>query len=153
MVGRLKKRTAGMTPDQQQVEDLLTAGRIAYEAGRDQQAYDCWRRAAALDPKNEAVWLSLAKVVTTSEDRRACLENALAINPKNTDARNELYLYDLLEARTNPGKARLRDKRKQKKRRQRLRMAPLVARVLLVMVLIISLLLLAAALQLLAALL
>ncbi len=39
------------------------------------------------DERNELAWLWLSGVVKTTEDRRICLENVLAINPENTTAR------------------------------------------------------------------
>jgi tetratricopeptide (TPR) repeat protein len=40
-----------------------------------------------LDERNEQAWLWLSGVVESVEDRRTCLENVLAINPNNANAR------------------------------------------------------------------
>lgn len=42
------------------------------------------------DENNEDIWLWMSTVVDGDEDREICLENVLALNPKNTVARNGL---------------------------------------------------------------
>lgn len=44
------------------------------------------------DPYHEEAWLWLALVVDTREERIQCLEQVLAINPYNEDARRELAM-------------------------------------------------------------
>lgn len=65
---------------------------IAYAEGDAKQAYDYWRRAAIKDPYNEEVWLAMLQVLERKEDRQACLENILVINPMNETARDLLNL-------------------------------------------------------------
>ena len=44
------------------------------------------------DPYHEEAWLWLTLVVDTDEERIQCLEQVLAINPQNEDARRELAM-------------------------------------------------------------
>lgn len=72
------------------LEDLLTAGREAYNKGDRDSAHELWRMAAVANPYDERVWASLMEVLTSDEDREVCLENIIAINPLNPDARRQL---------------------------------------------------------------
>lgn len=74
--------------------DLMQAGRVAYAANQRQIAHDLWKEAAALDPYNEQVWLALLDVLDSDEDRRVCLQNIIAINPLNVQARRQLNRLD-----------------------------------------------------------
>lgn len=74
-------------------EELMQAGRVAYKEGKRQLAHDYWREAATVDPYNEQVWLSLYRVLEKDEDRIVCLENIIAINPMNVQARRRLRVY------------------------------------------------------------
>lgn len=84
----------------EQAASLLKEGQQAFAQGRDKDAHTLWRRAAALDPRNEAVWQGLLTVVKTDADRRQCLENILAINPDNIQARRQLKTYTILQGLT-----------------------------------------------------
>ncbi|PJF22481.1 MAG: hypothetical protein CUN56_05795 [Phototrophicales bacterium] len=86
-----------MEGDTVRVSELLRAGLVALAAGDKAKAHTLWKQAAALNPKNEAVWLALLEVVNTHDDRRVCLENILAINPNNEAARRQLRVLGLLE--------------------------------------------------------
>lgn len=86
----------------QMAKDLLNAGREAFAKGKDAEAHSLWRQAAALNPQNEAIWVELLSVVKSTEDRRVCLENILAINPKNAQAKSELQIYRLMQGRADP---------------------------------------------------
>ncbi len=68
----------------------MRAGRIALTQGDVQQAHELFRQAAFLNPRDEEIWLALFHAVDTAADRRACLENVLAINPYNTTAAHQL---------------------------------------------------------------
>lgn len=70
--------------------DLMQAGRVSLSAGRRKEAHDLWKQAAALEPYNEQVWLSLLDAVDDDEDKRVCLQNILQINSMNVQARREL---------------------------------------------------------------
>ena len=69
---------------------LLLAGQEAASQGDKTKAHNLYRQAIMVDPYWEQVWLSLAEVVETEEDRRVCLENALELNPANSVVRREL---------------------------------------------------------------
>ena len=72
------------------LDELLTAGREALVAGDLDRAHDLWRAAAVANPYDERVWISLLEVLTDEADREVCLENVIAINPLNPDARRQL---------------------------------------------------------------
>lgn len=72
------------------LEDLLEAGRQAFSAGDREAAHHLWRAAAVANPYDERVWMSLLEVLSPEEDREVCLENIIAINPLNPDARRQL---------------------------------------------------------------
>lgn len=77
-------------PSSSTFADLMRAGRAAYAAGQSKIAHDLWKEAAALEPYNEQVWLALLDVLDSDEDRRVCLQNVIAINPLNVQARRQL---------------------------------------------------------------
>ena len=81
----------GAQDRRERFNDLLLAGKQAYEAGDRRAAHDRWRAAAAIDPYNEKVWTALLRVLDDEDDRRVCLENIIAINPMNVQARRLLY--------------------------------------------------------------
>lgn len=74
--------------------DLMQAGRAAYKDGKRRMAHDLWREAANIDPYNEQVWLALLEVIESDKDKRVCLQNILAINPLNVQARRQLNKID-----------------------------------------------------------
>jgi hypothetical protein len=69
---------------------LFSAGKEAARQGDKARAHLYFRRAIEVDPYHELVWLWLASVVMTDEDRRACFENVLELNPDNATARRQL---------------------------------------------------------------
>lgn len=79
--------------------DLMQAGRVAYTAGKRRMAHDLWREAANIDPYNEQVWLALLDVLEADADKRVCLQNILAINPLNVQARRLLGQLDTRKER------------------------------------------------------
>jgi hypothetical protein len=81
---------AGQTRRQNTLEDLLAAGREAYSLGDRTAAHELWRMAAVANPYDERVWAALMEVLTRDDDREVCLENIIAINPLNPDARRQL---------------------------------------------------------------
>ncbi|NWG15004.1 MAG: hypothetical protein HXY41_00065 [Chloroflexi bacterium] len=104
-----------------QFTDLMQAGRVALAAGKPQVAHDLWKEAAALDPYNEQVWLALLDVLQTDADRRVCLQNIIAINPLNVQARRQLNRIDArLERRQLQRKARQRQRLNWLRQRRRL---------------------------------
>jgi hypothetical protein len=75
---------------------LYKLGRQAAKRGAPAEAHELFRRAIEIDPYHEQVWLWLATVVDSDEDRRVCYENVLELNPDSTSAR--LQLARLAEA-------------------------------------------------------
>ncbi|MCI0352326.1 MAG: hypothetical protein L0Z53_23150 [Acidobacteriales bacterium] len=75
------------------VDDLLQAGKRAFNEDKPRLAHDLWREAATLDPYDERVWMALMRVLESPEDKRVCLENILAINPLNAKARRQLRAF------------------------------------------------------------
>ncbi|NLF74925.1 MAG: hypothetical protein GX573_04450 [Chloroflexi bacterium] len=73
---------------------LFKAGQEAARNGNNQQAHDLFRRAIEIDPYHEQVWLWLASVVDTDDDRRVCFENVLELNPSNVTAQRQLQKLD-----------------------------------------------------------
>jgi len=73
---------------------LFRLGRDAAKRGAPAEAHELFRRAIEIDPYHEQVWLWLATVVETDEDRRVCFENVLELNPDNTTARLQLARLD-----------------------------------------------------------
>jgi ferric-dicitrate binding protein FerR (iron transport regulator) len=108
--------------------DLMQAGRIAFSAGKRQVAHDLWREAAKLDPYNEQVWASLLEVLDSDADKKVCLENILAINSMNVQARRELNrITSQLERAAHDVVAReVKQEGRQRSRRSLLRRAVLL---------------------------
>lgn len=69
---------------------LFKAGKEAAKQGSKQQAHALFRKAIEVDPYHEQIWLWLASVVETDEDRRVCFENVLELNPSNRLAKRQL---------------------------------------------------------------
>ena len=60
------------------------------EAGNFDQAHSVLLEKLKADPKNDAAWFWMSKVVATDELREECLQEALKVNPKNALARAAL---------------------------------------------------------------
>jgi ferric-dicitrate binding protein FerR (iron transport regulator) len=69
---------------------LFKAGQEAARAGENARAHELFRQAIEIDPYHEQIWLWLASVVETDEDRRVCFENVLELNPTNPTASRQL---------------------------------------------------------------
>ncbi len=69
---------------------LFKAGKEAARKGDNRKAHKFFRQAIEVDPYHEQVWLWLASVVETDEDRRVCFENVLELNSTNPTARRQL---------------------------------------------------------------
>ncbi|MBK8029892.1 MAG: hypothetical protein IPK17_10365 [Chloroflexi bacterium] len=72
------------------VKQLLQEGEQAFASGDRRLAHETWREAVTADPYNEVVWLALLRVLEGEDDRVVCLENIIAINPLNVEARRLL---------------------------------------------------------------
>ncbi|GAB4412096.1 MAG: hypothetical protein Kow00106_06620 [Anaerolineae bacterium] len=69
---------------------LFKQGKEAAKRGDKARAHELFRQAIEIDPYHEQVWLWLASVVETDEDRRVCFENVLELNPLHPTARQQL---------------------------------------------------------------
>jgi ferric-dicitrate binding protein FerR (iron transport regulator) len=75
----------------------MRAGQVAYASGQAEKAHRIWRRAAMLSPGEEQVWLALLNVLDDDEDRRVCLQNIVALNPNNQQAKRQLKALGYIE--------------------------------------------------------
>ncbi len=73
---------------------LFKEGKEAAKRGDRDRAHELFRRAVEIDPYHEQIWLWLASVVDTDDDRRVCFENVLALNPTHPTARQQLHLLN-----------------------------------------------------------
>ena len=71
-------------------DDLLKQAITTLNAGRKKEARRLLVEIVERDRHNEMAWLWLSGAVDTDEERRACLENVLAINPSNGIAQRGL---------------------------------------------------------------
>jgi hypothetical protein len=71
---------------------LVGEGIAAVKAGDKAQAYHRLTQALAADPRHELGWLWLSSVVPSDAERYYCLEQVLAINPRNAAAQRGLAL-------------------------------------------------------------
>lgn len=69
---------------------LFKEGKEAAKRGERAKAHQLFRQAIEIDPYHEQVWLWLASVVDTDEDRQVCFENVLELNPSHPTARQQL---------------------------------------------------------------
>jgi tetratricopeptide (TPR) repeat protein len=74
------------------INEIMNRAIAAYKDGRKTEAEKLFRQFLKLDPRNETAWLWLSSAVATDEERRACLEKALAINPASTAAKRGLEI-------------------------------------------------------------
>jgi hypothetical protein len=72
------------------INELLQEGIRAAKGGQVEKARRILKRVIEQEPHNEMAWLWLSSVVETDEQRMACLENVLAINPHHQAAQRGL---------------------------------------------------------------
>ena len=72
------------------VDALLNQAIVALKAGDKTEARRLLGNALALDSENKMAWLWLSGAVDTRDERIACLENVLSIDPDNEPARRGL---------------------------------------------------------------
>lgn len=72
------------------LDSLLEQAVVASKAGNLARARGLLIAALKIDPKSEQGWLWLAGTLTDPDERRACLEKVLAIDPANDYAREGL---------------------------------------------------------------
>lgn len=70
--------------------ELLREGIRAAKSGQIEKARQILKRVIEREPRNAMAWLWLSGVLETDEQRIACLENVLAINPANQAAQRGL---------------------------------------------------------------
>ncbi|MDY7079330.1 MAG: tetratricopeptide repeat protein [Chloroflexota bacterium] len=76
----------------QRVDRTLREGIAAAKSGQREQARELLMRAVEQDERNVSAWLWLGSVVGDLDEREACLENALSLDPDNDAARRGLAL-------------------------------------------------------------
>jgi tetratricopeptide (TPR) repeat protein len=79
--------------------DLIRAGEQALVAGDRALAYQAFVRATQLGPREEAAWLGRARATGDIDETLTCLEQALAINPDNMQAREARTFYRVRKLR------------------------------------------------------
>lgn len=84
------------------LSDLLDQAAAAARLGDRPEAERLYRRATERSPNNTQAWLGLAGVVESADEKRACFERVLAVNPSNGEARVALQK---LAARSSPDTA------------------------------------------------
>jgi hypothetical protein len=72
------------------LSELLGQAAAAAGLGDRAEAERLYRRATERSPGNSQAWLGLAAAVEAPEEKRACYERALAINPASAEARAAL---------------------------------------------------------------
>jgi tetratricopeptide (TPR) repeat protein len=73
--------------DEIQVSEWLRDGIAAAKIGRRDEARELLLRVIEANERSEQAWLWLSGVVDGDQDRLICLENVLALNPDNVQAR------------------------------------------------------------------
>ncbi len=81
-------------PNPNHVAELLKRGVAAAKDGRTEEARQMLLRVVEVDERNEQAWLWLSGVMESHQERRACLENVLAVNPDNGHAQSGLRWLD-----------------------------------------------------------
>lgn len=70
-----------------EIASLLQKGIAAARTGRSQEARQFLHQVVKTDPNNEMGWLWLSGLMATNEQKHACLEQVLRVNPENVYAR------------------------------------------------------------------
>lgn len=81
------------------VDERLKAGIDAARRGDRANAQKILRQVVTSNPDNEVAWMWLASVAESLQERRACLERALRINPRNSRAQEALRQLDAVAPR------------------------------------------------------
>lgn len=71
-------------------EALFKRGETLARQGKRREAYQCFYQAVEVYPKHEAAWIWRAGVCDSPAEMVQCLQQALAINPSNKQARDGL---------------------------------------------------------------
>jgi len=86
-----------MTHDE--IGQLLRQGIAAAKAGQTAKARALLTRVTELDADNTYAWLWLSSVVESFDERMACLERALVLNPDNAQIKQALHTARIRQAR------------------------------------------------------
>lgn len=78
--------------------ELLAEAAAAASLGDRAEAERLYRRATERSPGNSTAWLGLAAALVSAEEKRACYEHVLSINPNNGEARIALQRLASLAA-------------------------------------------------------
>ncbi|MBI5667725.1 MAG: PD40 domain-containing protein [Chloroflexi bacterium] len=81
------------------VDERLKAGIEAARRGDRANAQKILRQVVTANPDNEVAWMWLASVADSLQERRACLERALRINPNNSRAQEALRQLETVAPR------------------------------------------------------
>ncbi len=96
---------AGSLPSQNRpplndpAEGLIHEGEQALVEGDRARAHELFTRATEVSPHNENGWTARARASDDLEEALTCLEQALAINPNNVDAREARTFYRVRKLR------------------------------------------------------
>ena len=77
-----------------EIDDKVKKAVASYKAGRKSEARELLMEIVDADDKNEQGWLYLSLVVDSKQEQQICLENVLAINPNNKQARKALEVLN-----------------------------------------------------------
>lgn len=83
--------------------ELLDQAAAASSLGDREEAERLFRRATERSPANTRAWLGLAAAVESLEEKRACFERVLTIDPDNSEARAALQRLTQLLADSQAG--------------------------------------------------
>jgi hypothetical protein len=86
------------------VDDLLERAIAALNEGRKAEARQLLMQVLRQDRRNEKAWLWMSGAVDTDQERRACLEQVLSINPDNEMARRGLELLRVVGRASPPAR-------------------------------------------------
>jgi hypothetical protein len=111
-IARVMAAEMGQRPPNLSVDVLLRKGQEILDSD-PQRAHVYFREAALRDPYDERVWEHLLRTVDDPEDQRVCLQNIVAINPLNADARRRLRALETRK-RAEEAEKRLIERRKQR---------------------------------------
>ena len=76
--------------NQPEIKDALQKGIRAARRGRKEPAQRLLAQVVQAEPENEEAWLWLSRVVDSTTERATCLNRALALNPDNRWAADQL---------------------------------------------------------------
>jgi WD40 repeat protein len=72
------------------MSDALQQAIVAVKTGERQRARQILSEILQAEPENPLAWIWLSRAVTTAEQRRACLDRALALNPAGPEVQQAL---------------------------------------------------------------